>query len=52
MLGHNGRVKIIGLILEILVWGLLIAILVLFVIFGEVPVSHNGEPPERGGLVP
>lgn len=40
------------LILQILVIGLLIAIPILFIIFGETPVSYNGEPLERGGLVP
>lgn len=51
VLGHRW-LKVVGLILEILVWALLIAIVIAFIIFGEVPVSYNGELPERGGLVP
>lgn len=41
-----------GLAIEILGWVLLIAIAVAFIIFGEVPVSYNGEAPWDGGLGP
>jgi hypothetical protein len=44
--------RIAWFIFQILVVAALIAIPVLFVIYGETPVSYNGEPPERGGLVP
>ena len=40
------------LIIEISVWALLVAIAVAFVVFGETPVSYNGEPPWDGGLGP
>jgi len=49
---YNRWLKVVWLILQILIVGLLIAIPVLFIIFGETPISFNGEPPERGGLVP
>ena len=52
MLGHNKWLKAAWLILEILGWALLIAIAITFIIFGEVPVSYNGEQPWDGGLGP
>lgn len=59
VLDQNKWLKFGGFVLRMLLTALCalyIAFVVAYVIgsilFGEIPISFNGEPPERGGLVP
>lgn len=59
MLGHNRWLKFGGPALRVLLTTLcalyivfLIVMVITLIIFGEVPVSYNGEPPWNSGLSP